>query len=59
MPTRIYIDIAEVSLQQMQERYKTLRDRTFSAEFYPMDCYTVNIRTIVCLLCLTVFLGTD
>ncbi|KAI8376602.1 guanine-N(7)-methyltransferase domain-containing protein [Choanephora cucurbitarum] len=32
-------DIADVSLQQMQERYKTLRDKTFTAEFYPMDCY--------------------
>ncbi|KAI8047044.1 guanine-N(7)-methyltransferase domain-containing protein [Gilbertella persicaria] len=32
-------DIADVSLQQMQERYKSLRDRTFTAEFYPMDCY--------------------
>ncbi|KAI9483348.1 MAG: mRNA capping enzyme-domain-containing protein [Benjaminiella poitrasii] len=32
-------DIADISLQQMQERYKTLRDRTFTAEFYPMDCY--------------------
>ncbi|KAI7908184.1 guanine-N(7)-methyltransferase domain-containing protein [Cokeromyces recurvatus] len=32
-------DIAEVSLQQMKERYKALRDRTFTAEFYPMDCY--------------------
>lgn len=32
-------DIAEVSLDQMKKRYQTLRDRSFSAEFYPMDCY--------------------
>ncbi|KAI8994994.1 guanine-N(7)-methyltransferase domain-containing protein [Pilobolus umbonatus] len=32
-------DIAEVSLDQMQKRYQSLRDRTFTAEFYPMDCY--------------------
>ncbi|GAA5814517.1 hypothetical protein MFLAVUS_008014 [Mucor flavus] len=32
-------DIASVSLEQMQSRYKSLRDRTFTAEFYAMDCY--------------------
>ncbi|KAI9026551.1 guanine-N(7)-methyltransferase domain-containing protein [Phycomyces nitens] len=32
-------DIANVSLEQMKDRYRTLRDRTFSAEFYAMDCY--------------------
>ncbi|KAG0765774.1 hypothetical protein G6F57_002473 [Rhizopus arrhizus] len=33
-------DIAEVSMQQMQGRYQSLRDRRFTAEFYPMDCYS-------------------
>lgn len=37
-------DIAEVSMQQMQGRYQSLRDRRFTAEFYPMDCYSVNSR---------------
>ncbi|KAI9281171.1 guanine-N(7)-methyltransferase domain-containing protein [Sporodiniella umbellata] len=32
-------DIAEVSMEQMQERYYSLRDRHFTAEFFPMDCY--------------------
>lgn len=36
------LDIADVSLEQMQNRYKTLRDRSFTAEFYPMDCYQVK-----------------
>ncbi|CAO3671197.1 unnamed protein product [Rhizopus stolonifer] len=33
-------DIAEVSMEQMQERYQTLKDRQFTAEFFPMDCYS-------------------
>ncbi|KAL0137163.1 guanine-N(7)-methyltransferase domain-containing protein [Mucor lusitanicus] len=33
-------DIANVSLEQMRKRYETLRDRTFSAEFHAMDCYS-------------------
>ncbi|KAI7854631.1 guanine-N(7)-methyltransferase domain-containing protein [Circinella umbellata] len=32
-------DVAHVSLDQMQERYRTLRNKSFSAEFYAMDCY--------------------
>jgi mRNA (guanine-N7-)-methyltransferase len=40
----LYVDIADVSLEQMQNRYKVLRDRTFTAEFYPMDCYQVPKR---------------
>lgn len=39
----VHVDIANVSLEQMQNRYKTLRDRSFTAEFYAMDCYQVNI----------------
>lgn len=30
----------------MQGRYQTLRDRTFSAEFYAMDCYSVSLFTV-------------
>lgn len=26
----------------MRKRYETLRDRTFSAEFHAMDCYSVR-----------------
>ncbi|KAI8967823.1 guanine-N(7)-methyltransferase domain-containing protein [Mycotypha africana] len=34
-------DIASVSLEQMQDRYKSLRQRpTFTAEFHPMDCFS-------------------
>lgn len=40
-----YLDIADVSLEQMQSRYKQLRDRSFTAEFYAMDCY--QVRTIL------------
>ncbi|KAI7874518.1 guanine-N(7)-methyltransferase [Lichtheimia hyalospora FSU 10163] len=32
-------DIAHVSLEQMKERYRTMRRLSFTAEFYAMDCY--------------------
>ncbi|KAI9499274.1 guanine-N(7)-methyltransferase domain-containing protein [Zychaea mexicana] len=32
-------DVAHVSLEQMQKRYRTLRTKSFTAEFYAMDCY--------------------
>ena len=36
------IDIAHVSLEQMKERYRTMRRLSFTAEFYAMDCYQVR-----------------
>ncbi|KAI9305456.1 guanine-N(7)-methyltransferase domain-containing protein [Cunninghamella echinulata] len=36
----IAADIAAVSLEQMKERYKGLRDKTFEAEFHAFDCYS-------------------
>jgi hypothetical protein len=39
---RFYIDIADVSLQQMKKRYQTMRNVTFRAEFIALDCYSVS-----------------
>ncbi|CAM0141826.1 mRNA cap guanine-N7 methyltransferase [Umbelopsis sp. WA50703] len=33
-------DIAEVSLKQMEERYKSMRNAHFKAIFIPLDCYS-------------------
>ncbi|KAI8373091.1 guanine-N(7)-methyltransferase domain-containing protein [Radiomyces spectabilis] len=33
-------DIAAVSLEQMKDRYKSLRYKTFDAEFHAFDCYS-------------------
>ncbi|KAG0174579.1 mRNA cap guanine-N7 methyltransferase [Apophysomyces sp. BC1015] len=33
-------DIAAVSLDQMQERYKSMNNPTFGAQFYALDCYS-------------------
>ncbi|KAF7732002.1 mRNA cap guanine-N7 methyltransferase [Apophysomyces ossiformis] len=33
-------DIAAVSLQQMKERYKSMRNPTFHAQFHALDCYS-------------------
>ncbi|KAI7864251.1 guanine-N(7)-methyltransferase domain-containing protein [Spinellus fusiger] len=38
-------DVASVSLEQMKSRYQALQRRTFSAEFYTMDCYQESIAT--------------
>lgn len=40
---RFYIDIADVSLQQMKKRYQTMRNVQFRAEFIALDCYSVSI----------------
>ncbi|KAI8142043.1 guanine-N(7)-methyltransferase domain-containing protein [Fennellomyces sp. T-0311] len=32
-------DVAGVSLEQMSERYQSLRNKSFGAEFFHMDCY--------------------
>ncbi|KAI8333323.1 guanine-N(7)-methyltransferase domain-containing protein [Chlamydoabsidia padenii] len=39
----IAADIAAVSLEQMKERYKNLRSRSFDAEFHALDCYSEPI----------------
>jgi mRNA (guanine-N7-)-methyltransferase len=37
-----HLDIADVSLQQMKGRYRTMRNAQFNAEFIALDCYNVR-----------------